>query len=203
MESLDLSHADLIRYAAALPKLSPSAPFGPRRNNRSSLENEKKHTRIPSIFFLLLVLLFQVLDDPDPFVLKSAMTTVSVLTRVLPFILEAYTDPETGQVDPALHRMFWETEEEPPPPPSAAATATGDGAGAGAGAEAGVALGSAMVSATMRLLFTRQLTVDVYSSCESVDAGVAMLPVLLVVSLLLVTPFPHRRVVVTSFPPYL
>ncbi|CAN0104017.1 unnamed protein product, partial [Ectocarpus fasciculatus] len=54
----------------------------------------------------------KVLDNPDPFVLKSAMTTVSVLTRVLPFMLEAYTDPETGEVDPALHRMFWETEEE-------------------------------------------------------------------------------------------
>ncbi|CAN0557651.1 unnamed protein product, partial [Ectocarpus sp. 12 AP-2014] len=73
----------------------------------------------------------KVLDDPDPFVLKSAMTAVSVLTRVLPFILEAYTDPETGEVDPALYSMFWSTEEEPP---STAATATGDGAGAGAGA---------------------------------------------------------------------
>ncbi|CAM9779787.1 unnamed protein product, partial [Hapterophycus canaliculatus] len=112
----------------------------------------------------------KVLDDPDPFVLRSAMTAVSVLTRVLPFLLEAYTDPETGEVDPALHRMFWSNKED------VAATASANGAGAGAGkqqppASPGVALGSAMVSVAMRLLFTRQLTVDVYSSCEAVDAA--------------------------------
>ncbi|CAB1097581.1 unnamed protein product [Ectocarpus sp. CCAP 1310/34] len=127
---------------------------------------------VEALLRMAVLHLEKVLDDPDPFVLKSAMTAVSVLTRVLPFILEEYTDPETGEVDPALHSMFWSTEEEPP---STTATATGDGAGAGAGEQqqqpdARVALGSAMVSATMRLLFTRQLTVDVYSSCESVDA---------------------------------
>lgn len=164
---------------ATLPQHKPSVPLRPLPEQFLFTRKREQDQQIPFLFLFS----FQVLDDPDPFVLKSAITAVSVLTRVLPFILEAYTDPETGEVDPALHSMFWSTEEEPP---STAATATGDGAGAGAGAGAGeqqqqpdarVALGSAMVSATMRLLFTRQLTVDVYSSCESVDAGVVMLPV--------------------------
>lgn len=103
------------------------------------------------------------LENPDPFLLHSAMTAVSVLTRVLPFLLEAYTDPETGEVDPALHRMFWSKKE-------AGAGGEGEG-GEGDSTPAAVSLGSAMVSATMRLLFTRQLTVDVYSSCDAGDAG--------------------------------
>lgn len=104
------------------------------------------------------------LENPDPFLLHSAMTAVSVLTRVLPFLLEAYTDPETGEVDPALNRMFWSKKE-------AGAGGEGEG-GEGDSTPAAVSLGSAMVSATMRLLFTRQLTVDVYSSCDAGgDAG--------------------------------
>lgn len=38
------------------------------------------------------------------------MTAVSVLTRVLPFLLESYTDSDTEEVDPDLERMFWSTE---------------------------------------------------------------------------------------------
>lgn len=97
------------------------------------------------------------------------MTAVSVLTRVLPFLLEGYTDPETGEVDPALHRLFWSKQEAP-----AAAAAAGAGSEGEAGEEKpgpSVSLGSAMVSASMRLLFTRQLTVDVYSSCDAGEAG--------------------------------
>ncbi|CAM9839152.1 unnamed protein product [Scytosiphon promiscuus] len=109
-----------------------------------------------------------VLDDPDPFVLRSAMTAVSVLTRVMPFLLEAYTNPETGEVDPALHRMFWSEKKETSEAEAEAEAATGKTNGARTPAEA--PLGSAMVSAAMRLLFTRQLTVDVYSSCEAFDA---------------------------------
>lgn len=42
------------------------------------------------------------------------MTAVSVLTRVLPFLLEAYMNLETGEVDPDLDRMFWSTKEASP-----------------------------------------------------------------------------------------
>lgn len=55
----------------------------------------------------------QVLANPDPFLLQSGMTAVSVLTRVLPFLLESYANSETGEVDSLLERMFWSTEALP------------------------------------------------------------------------------------------
>lgn len=117
------------------------------------------------------------LADPDPFVLGSAMTAVSVLTRVLPFLLETYTDPETGEVDPAVHRMFWsKKEKEAQAAGVEAGGEAGDGeqseeAAAEAEAQASMVLGSAVVSVAMRLLFTRQLTVDVHSTCDAEEAG--------------------------------
>ena len=45
--------------------------------------------------------------------LQSAMTAVSVLTRVMPFLLESYVDAETGEVDADLERLFWSTEAPP------------------------------------------------------------------------------------------
>lgn len=101
--------------------------------------------------------------------LHSAMTAVSVLTRTLPFLLEAYTDPETREVDPALHRMFWSKKEAAAG--VAAATGTGSGGEVAEEKPTPAALGPAMVSAAMRLLFTRQLTVDVHSSCDVGGAG--------------------------------
>eukprot|EP00904_Undaria_pinnatifida_P010228 jgi/Undpi1/6335/HiC_scaffold_20.g08818.m1 len=113
----------------------------------------------------------KVLANPDPFLLQSGMTAVSVLTRVLPFLLESYANSETGEVDSLLERMFWSTEALP----SSEAEGRDDkGAEDSSFAEAStppVALGSALVSVAMRLLFTRQLTVDVFSSCHTSPAG--------------------------------
>lgn len=64
--------------------------------------------------------------------LQGAMTAISVLTRVLPFLLEAYRDSETGEVDPALDRMFWSVEEVLP---TEASGGEGGDTGAGAGGD--------------------------------------------------------------------
>lgn len=91
------------------------------------------------------------------------MTAVRVLTRVLPFLLEAYCDADSGEAIADVDRLFWST-------PAADAEAEAGG-GAGAGGEE-TALGPAIVSVAMRLLFARQLTVDVFSSSEpAVVAG--------------------------------
>lgn len=56
---------------------------------------------------------FQVLENPDPYLLQSGMTAVSVLTRVLPILLESYANSETGEVDPVLEQMFWVADGQP------------------------------------------------------------------------------------------
>jgi hypothetical protein len=43
---------------------------------------------------------------------QQALMVVRVLTRVMPFLLEAYYDPVTDSVDPFLHALFWEVKGE-------------------------------------------------------------------------------------------
>ncbi|CAM9744193.1 unnamed protein product, partial [Sphacelaria rigidula] len=95
----------------------------------------------------------------------GAMTAVRVLTRMLPFLLEAYCDPDTGEADADIERLFWSTSTATGADAKAAAHADG-GAGeerAGGGEPSSTEvppLGSAVVKVAMRLLFVRGLTVD-------------------------------------------
>lgn len=106
----------------------------------------------------------------------GAMTAVRVLTRMLPFLLEAYCDPDTGEVDADIERLFWST----PPPTEADAepAAQADGGVGEEGERVGEPpsreippLGAAIVRVAMRLLFLRGLTVDVFSSREPTVVG--------------------------------
>ncbi|CAM9734928.1 unnamed protein product [Ascophyllum nodosum] len=112
----------------------------------------------------------EVLDYPGTSMLQSAMTAVSVLTRVMPFLLESYVDAETGEVDADLERLFWSTEA---PPGTKSKGEEGDDQQYFYlyTTQATVPLGSALVSAAMRMLFVQQLTVDALSSCDPSEAG--------------------------------
>ncbi|CAM9796129.1 unnamed protein product, partial [Discosporangium mesarthrocarpum] len=105
----------------------------------------------------------KVLGNPDPLLFDGALTVIRVLTRLLPFLLESYNDPETGAVDSDLDLLFWGNAGEG----LGTGAGTEDGAGgAGAGTEAGVGemqgmLGTCLVRAVMKMLFIRQFTVDV------------------------------------------